>query len=433
MKNLFLVTVFLLSTGAFLNFWITDATSLSTTLRGDVHLQWMWAAIDVIILLFCFRHARQLIAVAKKQFPVLLFVCWGAMSIFWSLDPELSARRLLGLICTTAFGFYLGLQFSMTKLLRLLGVTLAIAVIASILVEISFRWAGVGSGSMLEAWRGIYETKNTMARIMGLGCFSFLCLFLSSERKRSWYLVWMIGALTLIALSQSITAVLVTAITCAIGFWHRLHLKPAAAIAGIAALCLLGVVGAASLAGDTDAMFRFLGRDSTLTGRTYLWQLSLDAALRRPILGAGWDVFWGTAEADRIRSLVGWDAPHGHNAFLDLWLDTGIIGVTLFLIALLDCTRRAMRYNNANSRAPEWPLMFYSFMFFYMFTETALVDRHSIFQIMFCAISVALRAQERSETYERSRFSLANSFLLQARNRHSDVMRAGRTYFAPPL
>lgn len=402
MKNFFIIAVLLLSTGAFLNFWVSESESLSTTLRGDVQLQWMWAVIDGIILLVCFRHGRQLIAVAKKQIPVLLFVGWGAMSIFWSLEPELSVRRVVGLFCTTAFGFYLGLRFSVVKLLRLLGATLAIAVAASILVGIFFPSAGLSSGSMLGAWRGVYETKNTMARVMGLAFVSFSCLFFSSERKRSWYLVWMMGALTLIALSQSMTAVLVTAITCAIGLWHRLRLGPGAAIAGLAAVCLLGVVAAMSFAGDTDAVFQFLGRNSTLTGRTYLWQLSLDAALRRPVLGTGWDVFWATAEADRIRNLIRWDAPHAHDAFLDLWLNVGIIGLGLFMIALFDCTRRSVRFRNTTHRAREWPVLFYSFIFFYMFTETMLVDRHSIFQIMFCAISVALnRLQEPNAKYDR--------------------------------
>jgi O-antigen ligase len=159
-----------------------------------------------------------------------------------------------------------------------------------------------------------------------------------------------------------------------------------------AALLVLIAVAAGFLAGGrSDVIFQAAGKDATLTGRTYLWQFCAQAIQQNPLLGSGWDVFWSGPGGDRIRGLAGWDAPHGHNAFIDFSLNAGVVGLGLFLLALFDCIRRSLRYDRAEGAAiAEWPLLFYVFVFLYMFTETITVDRHSLFQIMFCALSVAV-------------------------------------------
>src|SRR5258708_33971572 len=112
-----------------------------------------------------------------------------------------------------------------------------------------------------------------------------------------------------------------------------------------------------------------MGRDASLTGRTDLCQVSIAAMLQRPLLGAGWDVFWMGPEADDIRSLVGWQTPHAHNAFIDLSLNTGLVGLAIFLPSLCDCLRRAVRYSRDPARPfTSWPLLDYGNIFFFMFT-----------------------------------------------------------------
>ncbi|MGI8959261.1 MAG: O-antigen ligase family protein [Bryobacteraceae bacterium] len=404
MRSLIIVAVLLLSSGAFLNFWVSDATALETTLKGDTTLQWMWAAVDAVVLIVCLMNIREVIGAARRQVPLLLFVVWAMLSLVWSQNPQLTLRRDLGLICTTAFGIYLGIRFELKALLRLLAFTLALAIVGSIVAAVLFPAAGLMSGALLGAWRGIYIHKNTMARIMGLAFVTFSCLTLDSKRNRWVYSGFLLGAFGLIVLSRSITAILVTLITCAVGLWRRRQLRRAESVAFFAVVLLAGVSVSAVLEGNTDALFQFIGRSSTLSGRTYLWQLSFEAVAQRPFLGSGWDVFWGTSEGDRIRALIGWDAPHAHNAFLDLSLNVGIIGLGLFLVGLFGCMRRARRYSaNPDHAIREFPLLFYSYIFFYMFTETMLVDRHSLFQIMLFAIPVALNRSQREEPVYQAR------------------------------
>jgi O-antigen ligase len=106
-------------------------------------------------------------------------------------------------------------------------------------------------------------------------------------------------------------------------------------------------------------------------------------------------------EADAIRSEVHWQTPHAHNAFIDLALNTGLVGLAIFLASLFDCLRRALRYSREPGRPFKfWPLLYYSYIFFYMFTETTTVDRHSLFNVLFCAISVSMSETARMEGSE---------------------------------
>lgn len=395
MQKLFFILVLLLTTGAFLNFWVADADSLATAVKGDAQLQWFWLCVDSTVMLLCLPHVREIIRAAKGHIPLLLFVVWGTFSISWSLDPVLSVRRIAGLICTSALGLYLGIRYDVKTLLKVVGRALAIAVAASFLAALFLPSFGLMWGGLQGSWRGVFVHKNTMARVMVFAAISFSYLCLDSKRNRWFYAPCLLGALTLIALSQSMSAAAVLALAGAIGFLVRVRLRPFAAIASFAILLLAGVAIGTLFAGKTDAALALVGKDSTLTGRTYLWQLSLDAVWHRPFLGSGWDVFWGTAEGDRIRALIGWDAPHAHNAFLDFSLNVGIVGLLLFLSGLLDGIRKAIRYAGVGNRPfSHWPLLFYSFVFIYMFTETMIVDRHSIFQILFCAIPVAMKREE---------------------------------------
>jgi O-antigen ligase len=400
MKFVVIILILLLTSGAFLSLMLEDSTGVTAALHGDERLQWMWLVIDFAVVIICFFHGRQFIRVASQQPLVLAFIVWGVLSLAWSGDPQLTVRRTVGLVCSTAFGFFLGMRFEMRTLLRMLAFTLVIAILASVAAAILFPSFGVMAG-VDGGWRGVYVHKNVMARVMGLAVVVFLCLIWDAGWDRLKYVIPLILAVVLIVLSKSMTAVVVTVLTLSLGFFRRLRLRPAQIVALLAFVMLLGLAATLYLQGHTDTLFAWMGRDSTLTGRTTLWQIAGAAVLKRPLLGAGWDVFWASSDGDNIRNLIGWQAPHAHNAFLDISLNVGLIGLAIFLAALFDCFRRAVRYSRELGRPFSlWPLLFFSYMFFYMFTETTQVDRHSLFYIIYCAVSVSMNLAPRSEFLE---------------------------------
>ena len=95
-----------------------------------------------------------------------------------------------------------------------------------------------------------------------------------------------------------------------------------------------------------EQILRHLHRDTGLTGRTHLWSLSLKAVARQPWFGYGFRSFWlgmKGASATLVQQLH-WSPPSGHNGFLDITLEVGIVGLALFLIGYLLLWRRAFQF-----------------------------------------------------------------------------------------
>ena len=400
MKYVAIIVVLALMSGAFLTMMEDDPTGMAAYQHGDDRLQWMWGLIDLVAVVACSLHGRQFIRVASRQPLVLAFVVWGILTTVWSEDPMLSLRRTVALACTVALGFFLGMTFELKELLRIVAWTLAIAVLASIAAGVLFPSFAI-QYNLDGAWRGVFVQKNTMARVIGLAVMVFSYLLLESRRNRLLYLILLFLSVALIGLSRAVTAVIVSFLTVSQLLFLKLRFRRAQSIALSAFVLLLGLGATLFAVGHRDAIFAFIGKDASLTGRTDIWRESFAAVLQRPLLGAGWDVFWMGPEADAIRDLVHWQTPHSHNAFLDLALNTGLVGLGIFLASLFDCLRRALRYSRERDRPFNfWPLLFYSYILFYMFTETTTVDRHSLFNVLYCALSVSMTETARMKGTE---------------------------------
>jgi O-antigen ligase len=405
MKNALIVALLLLSSTAFISLIVDEnVTQINMALRGDAHAQVMWGVIDCILITFCFFHGRQFVRVASRQPLILAFVGWAALSLAWSEDPQLTARRVSGLICTTAMGFVLGMKLDMKALLRLFVWAMAIAMLASVIAAVLFPSFGVMANLDAGAWRGVFSHKNELGHSMGIALIVLICLRWESRQNRPVYLILLLLGVALLVLSKAMTSIIVTALTLSIGLYRRLRLRPAQRVAFLAIALLVGLSATMFLQSRMGSIFAMVGRDSTLTGRIPLWQLSADAVLQRPLLGAGWDAFWTGTGGDYIRSLVHWAVPHAHNGFLEMSLNIGLIGLAIYLNCIFDCFRRAVRYSH-QTRQPVhlWPLLFYSYTFLFFFTEAPAVDRHTLSFVLFCAISVSMTEAPRMEAIEHER------------------------------
>jgi O-antigen ligase len=86
-----------------------------------------------------------------------------------------------------------------------------------------------------------------------------------------------------------------------------------------------------------------VGRDPTLTGRTKIWSVLLSMHTD-PLIGTGYESFW---MGSRLRWL--WENPvvHGineaHNGYLEVYLNLGIIGVSLLGVFLISSYRTICR------------------------------------------------------------------------------------------
>ncbi|TIV07519.1 MAG: O-antigen ligase family protein, partial [Mesorhizobium sp.] len=102
---------------------------------------------------------------------------------------------------------------------------------------------------------------------------------------------------------------------------------------------VMAVVAALNL-GLLDVVLGIFGKDSTLTGRTYLWEQGWEAAQQRPLLGYGYAAYWvqGFADPERlwaefyISTRTGF---HFHNTYVETLVEIGFIGATLLALVIL--------------------------------------------------------------------------------------------------
>jgi O-antigen ligase len=93
-----------------------------------------------------------------------------------------------------------------------------------------------------------------------------------------------------------------------------------------------------------------LGKDETLTGRTDIWVELLRAIEQKPALGYGYLAFWGLDSEPRywLERAVDWNAPSGHNGWLDLAISLGVVGIAIYTIDLAITLWRASRLSMAS-------------------------------------------------------------------------------------
>ena len=90
--------------------------------------------------------------------------------------------------------------------------------------------------------------------------------------------------------------------------------------------------------GAFDAVLAVFGKDSSLTGRTYLWNQALEFGAQQPFLGTGYNAFWthGRLEAENLWEIfyiTGRTGFHFHNLLIETYVGTGLLG-----LALVVCT-----------------------------------------------------------------------------------------------
>ncbi len=97
--------------------------------------------------------------------------------------------------------------------------------------------------------------------------------------------------------------------------------------------------------GISTLILEGLGRDETLTGRTFIWQ-AVQQAHTNWLVGVGFYSFWDTPIAKVIMEpymVGGWILNTAHNGFLEMYLDGGILGVALLIILLLTWFQRSIK------------------------------------------------------------------------------------------
>ena len=346
-------------------------------------------------ILLAVRWRKTLATIYNNKFLLLLIGIVG-FSYFWSIDPDKTLRFSIYTIGSTCFGLYIATRYTLRQQMNLLGWTYGSLLILSILFAVAIPKYGIMGGVHEGALRGVFTHKNQFGAFMAPGGVIF---FLNAVRgeKYSW-INWGLLALTCatMVMSRSITAIGTFTLMLILCLMYRIfRWRYEIMVSAVLALTIVGFAGLIYITGyvGSDSIFSSLGKDTTLSGRTDIWQYVWDQIQLRPWLGYGLSAFWN-----------GFDGPSGyvqlamriaviyaHNGFLDIWLSIGLLGLSVFLLGFLSTTIQSLvLLRKTNTPEGFWPLLFLTYILLSNLTEGTISSMNSSFWAIYVAISYSL-------------------------------------------
>jgi exopolysaccharide production protein ExoQ len=239
--------------------------------------------------------ARQTMPAVGRAWPTLLIPLFCIVSALWAPSASDAIRKGLLFAMTSAVAIYAATRVSGRNILL---VFMGCETIAAIM---TLRSPQIIDG----AWTGIFGQKNFLAVNMFILYTCALAVLLDKGSWR-WFRLAALGiaplALALIFLAKSgTTTIMVIGATGAL-IGHAFLWQPARRIRHMRLLLVMaGAVFALIIALVLFGFMQFdaqtsvlnaLGKDSTLTGRTYLWETAQREMAENPLLGRGADGFW---------------------------------------------------------------------------------------------------------------------------------------------
>jgi exopolysaccharide production protein ExoQ len=364
----------------------------------------------------------------------MLYIGWAGFSLLWSVDPMQTVRKLtiLGLMLVGALG--IGAKFTLEEFLEII-----------VLVVVGFAAVGVLAEihhGTFRPWKADYRFSGTMhPNDQGLNCaiLAMAAWMLEGSTKFSptTRRILVLAGLTGLWFSKSRTTLagLVIAgifylILRSRGSNRWLALSSALSFAAIAALVysLLSV----SVLKQTINVAE-MGRNqnvSTLSGRLPLWRELLHDAAKKPAVGRGYGAFWGERNILEYSERNHWHIPHAHNAYLDLVLGTGVIGLVLYAVWVLATIGvAAVRYERTGRVAQLFVVCALAFSLVHGVTESKIPGAGVIaFAIL---TMLMMEAVQRSAWQERCEDAWAPSLAPQVRPRLAPRIWRGIVERAP--
>ncbi|HEY6799645.1 MAG TPA: O-antigen ligase family protein [Agromyces sp.] len=340
--------------------------ALFTVLAGQFWRNLLgWWGFGAVVLVVVAGAAAMLIAERPRwswrRTPksTLAFLLIAVLSIAWSAYPGASALGVALTLITTFVAVALVLCLDWTRIVRHLAGAIKWVLALSLLLELwvaifvrgpllplfpdfdpgaeklplAFYWS---RGLLFEGGpiEGIVASRNLLGMVALLGLIVFGALLAAGSVRRAQGIGWLVVAGVVMLLTRSATVILVgVLVVVALGFvvWAR-RVGPerrrgvywAAGGAAVASVTLLVVFW--------GALLDLFGKSEDVTGRFDIWNAVIGLALERPWFGWGWIGYWQpwVEPFDGLAVRNGVEYLQAHNAWLDVWMQVGILGLIAF-------------------------------------------------------------------------------------------------------
>jgi len=292
---------------------------------------------------FLFTRPRAIIPISTAYNVACL---WCLFSAIYALQPGISIRRAIGMyIILLAVGWCIQ-NLGAAKTMRAVYIFLAGVITASYIAVLLSRIplfafavhpADEIDTSLIGAWRGVIPHKNIAGAVM-IHASLFFFHHAISRRKALDFLFFFLAAVFLV-FTKSKTSISWFLIVLVAGLGYRFvmlyGLRPFFNVATAFVAFWIAVFTWA----EWDLVMRFFSDPENLSGRIGIWESVMPFIETHPILGSGYGSFWAIGYSSPIYETAVTEfvtqIGHSHSGYIEVLLTTGLVGLTLAIIALM--------------------------------------------------------------------------------------------------
>lgn len=362
----------------------------------------IWSGLMFVATVIMLVRSRPMPTIRRIPWPLTALYAALLLSSLLSDYRIFSVGAVLVSAATASFGLWLAHDFDWRHLLRVFANVIRFVLTSSLVFELvvaslhirvlpifknftgtvvpakAYYWS---QGNLFNGDRiqGIVGNSNLLAYLAMIGLILFAVEFAIMGTSR-----W-------ISVSSLISAGLCMALSKSAGIGFALVAVVVSAVVSIAAegkpketrhryyrvaLTAAGALGIILLTYRAE-LFTLIGKSPDMTGRTMIWKKVLGLIVDRPLSGYGWLSYWmpgvkpyeGLVEINKVAYY------QAHNAFLDMWLQGGILALLFFVILVVVTFVRlwqlAVRHTSALYL---WPILVFIGLVVQNFTESRLLS-----------------------------------------------------------
>jgi exopolysaccharide production protein ExoQ len=378
---------------------------------GDAYLEGnaidrnLLASLVILGLIVLFSRRQRIAGLLRANWPILLYFFYCGVSILWSAYPYVGFKRWIRAVGDIVMVLVVLTDRNWLAALKRLFAWTSLLLLPLSILFIRY-YPALGRGFDRDGtphWNGVTTSKNSLGMIclvLGLATlWRLLLLYRRREGRHNMRRLVAHGALLAMVVWLLSKVHSATSFACFFMAGGVMLLTSRRAFARrrvfvhAIALATLSLSFYALFLDDGGGLVGALGRNSTLTGRTDVWNLVLSLK-GSPLFGTGFESFWLGERLATMRSLdTGLN--QAHNGYLEIFLNLGWVGLTLLAIVMATGYRNII---GALPRDPEVGSLRLAFLIIgavYNFTEAAFKMMSPIWIVFLLAIvSVPRRESE---------------------------------------
>jgi len=343
----------------------------------------IYATLLVLGLIVLSRRVPRVQRLLWVNVPIFLFFAYSAASVIWSDYPDVASKRWI-----KAVGDLVMMIVVLTESDRVTAVKRLLARAAFLLIPFSVllikyhpEW---GRTYNPHDWTWLYTGVTEGKNLLGMSCLIFglgsVWRFLSTykepkSRTRSRQLiahgVIVAMVLWLFSITNSMTSLACFLLGIALMLATSLHAVSRKPVLIHLLVVALVISSCSALFLNWGGTLEVMGRDSSLTGRTGIWNVVLDVA-QSPVIGTGFESFWLGTRLETIWTVQnGWfnGINEAHNGYLEVYLNLGWIGILLLAGVLVSGYRVVIAGFRQDKDAGRLGLAYFVVVIIYNFTE----------------------------------------------------------------